>query len=188
MNVKYEDQYLYKNIPKGLNIQRNRIIPRISNYIYVSFSLLFLKKATEKKKRKKDLALINSRMVQHRTRRQVSLVFHSGAATRRNPKNKIIGSILCGAVTRRSVRAKFNTTSRIYLNTLVQATACCWLGSEDRDKRASTRPHPSFPSESYLFRRIQLDLHILENQDNITFSCSITLHCILKFLNVAFHQ
>lgn len=52
MNIKYEDQYLYKNIPKGLNIQRNRIIPRITNYMYVSFSLLFLKKATEKKKKK----------------------------------------------------------------------------------------------------------------------------------------
>lgn len=53
MNIKYEDQYLYKNIPKGLNIQRNRIIPRITNYMYVSFSLLFLKKATEKKKEKR---------------------------------------------------------------------------------------------------------------------------------------
>lgn len=142
MNIKcIKDQYPYKNIPRRLNIQSNRIIPRITNYIC---TYLFLYEESNEKKKKK-IWQINSRMVQHRTHRQVFLVFHSGAATRHNPKNKIIGSILCGAVTRRSVRAKFNTTSRIYLNTLVQATACCWLGSEDRDKRATTRPHPSFP-------------------------------------------
>lgn len=156
-----------------MNIQSNRIIPR--NQLYIFF---FTKKATKKKKR---FAQINSRMFQYRTHRQVSLVFHSGAASRRNPKNKIIGSILCGAVTRRSVRAKFNTTSRIYLNTLVQATACCWLGSEDRDKRASTRPHPSFPRRVTSFAGSN-SIYILENQDNITFSCSITLHCVLKFV------
>lgn len=125
--------------------------------MYVSFSL-----RRKQGKKKKKIWQINSRMVQHRTHRQVSLVFHSGAATRHNPKNKIIGSILCGAVTRRSVRAKFNTTSRIYLNTLVQATACCWLGSEDRDKRATTRPHPSFPQKVTSFAGSN-SIYILEN-------------------------
>lgn len=52
---------------------------------------------------------------------------------RRNPKNKIIGSILCVAVTRRSTGAKFNRASRIYLNTLARTTAGCWPGSERRD-------------------------------------------------------
>lgn len=125
--------------------------------MYVSFSL-----RRKQGKKKKKIWQINSRMVQHRTHRQVSLVFHSGAATRHNPKNKIIGSILCGAVTRRSVRAKFNTTSRIYLNTLVQATACCWLGSEDRDKRATIRPHPSFPQKVTSFAGSN-SIYILEN-------------------------
>lgn len=120
-------------------------------------------------------------MVQHRTHRQVSLVFHSGAATRRNPKNKIIGSILCGAVTRRSVRAKFNTTSRIYLNTLVQATACCWLGSENRDKRASTRPHPSFPRRVTSFTGSN-SICILESG---YYHFAV---CVLKFKIVVFHD
>ena len=71
------------------------------------------------------------------------------AATRRSPKNKIIGSILCGTVTRRSARAKFNYASRIYLNTLVQA--CCWLGSEEHDDAPPPiellRESPSFSKD-----------------------------------------
>lgn len=136
-----------------------------------------MKKATKKKKK---IWQINSRMVQHRTHRQVSLVFHSGAATRHNPKNKIIGSILCGAVTRRSVRAKFNTTSRIYLNTLVQGLLLAGFRGSRQARHHS--PSPEFSLESYLFRRIQLDLHPWESQDNITFSRSIILHCALKFV------
>ena len=87
------------------------------------------------------------------------------AATRRSPKNKIIGSILCGTVTRRSARAKFNYASRIYLNTLVQA--CCWLGSEDHDDAPPPtellRESPSFSTTLHRSRWILLDPHNLES-------------------------